>query len=80
MAVISDSTAQLFIIAERAVLGSADNAMGALIGLIDAYYAFNMVYPKPLYAVLLFVQHFILNLKDKQAVPNVIAGVLSCLD
>ena len=71
-AVFNDSTAQFFIV--------ADDVTSALFGLIGAYFAFNMVYPKPLYAVLLFIQHFVLDIKDKQAVPNSVTRILSSLD
>ena len=79
-AVFNDSTAQFFIVAERTVLESADDVTSALFELIGAYFAFNMVYPKPLYAVLLFIQHFVLDIKDKQAVPNSVTRILSSLD
>ena len=39
------------------------------VGTIAAYYAFNMAYPKPILAVLLFIQHYLLVVKDIQPAP-----------
>ena len=48
----------------------------ALIHLIGSYFVFDIVYPKPWYATLLFIQHHIFGLVDKQHVPaNVIEMV-----
>ena len=48
-AVVGDSTAQMFLVAERTVLGAVNNAVGTVFGLIATYFVFNMVYPKQLY-------------------------------
>ena len=41
----------------------------ALLDLIVTYYVYDIAYPKPLSAFLIFVQHFVIGLKDQQAVP-----------
>ena len=51
----------------------------ALVDMIATYFTFNMSYPDPLYALLLFVQHHILNIKDEQSVPNVVNIVYSAM-
>jgi len=74
------SSAQLFLVAERCVLGAPNNAVSAVVGLIATYFVFNMIYPKQLYPVLIFLQHFVLSIKDKQPIPNILKRVMSSLD
>ena len=38
----------------------------ALIHLIGTYFIYDIAYPKPLYSLLIFIQHHILNLSDAQ--------------
>lgn len=71
---------QILLIAERCPLGSPNNAINVLTGLIGLYYTFNMAYPKPLYPILIFVQQFVLNILDSQSVPDVVKRVLGSLD
>lgn len=68
---ISDSTMKFFIAVENSLLASMNHTMkDAVVTLISTYFAVNMVYPKELYAVLIFLQHCMLQLKDQQRVPN----------
>ena len=48
--------------------------------LIAAYFTFNMEYPKPLQSVLVFVQHFLLGIKDEQTVAHSATRLLSSLE
>ena len=41
----------------------------ALIDLFSAYFVFDIAYPSELLPVLIFFQHYIFGLKDKQKVP-----------
>lgn len=50
------------------------------VGLIATYFTFNMAYPKAVYPVLLFVQHFLLCINNKQAVSISLTSILSSLD
>ena len=40
-------------------------------------FCIQLIYSKPLYAALLFIQHFILHTKDKQPIPNIVS--YSCI-
>lgn len=53
--------------------------LAAIKDLIAVYFVFNIEYPKALTATYIFMQHYILNLKDSQAVPNVVVHVVSTL-
>ncbi len=57
-AVIDSSSIQLFVVAEKCVLGHTEHVANILIGLIGAYFAFNIVYPEAIYPVLIFIQRY----------------------
>ena len=65
--VLSGTSLQVFVIVKRCVL-EAVMASSALSALIGVYFAFNMTYTKPLYPLLIFIQHFLLGIQDKQSV------------
>ena len=67
---LSDSSAQVFLTAERCLLGSPSNTTSLIIALMGVYFSFNMVYPKPLYPICIFLQHFVLDLVNGQRVPD----------
>ena len=78
--IISDSTVQVFLTAERCLLGCPNNATSVIVALMGIYFSFNMVYPKQLYPMCIFIQHFVLKIIDRQKVPDVVKRVLSSLD
>ena len=69
---IGDSAILINITAERYLFGSASNAIGALVGLIAFYYTFDIVYPKPLYPIYIFLQHFVFKIVDTQKIPETV--------
>ena len=77
--VIGGYSVQLFLVAERCVLEAIEE-VAVFVRSIAAYYAFNMAYPKPILAVLLFIQHYLLGVKDKQPAPIALTKFLSSLD
>lgn len=70
---------QFFILAEKQVISESNNICLAIVDMIATYFTFNMSYPDPLYSLLLFVQHYILDIKDDQSVPNVVNIIYSAL-
>ena len=68
---VGDSTLQVHLTAERCLLGSTSNAIGTLVALISIYYICNIAYPKSLFPVCIFLQHFVFHIVDKQKVPDV---------
>ena len=75
-----DENIQFLLVAERKALTSTDNFMEILTALVAAYFTFNIEYPKALYPIFIFLQHFVMELKDCQSVPNALTRVLSSLD
>ena len=77
---VGDSAVQFFIVAEQLILADSENFIDMLLALIGAYYAFNIAYPRQLYPLCIFIQHFIIKLVDKQKVPPVVTCMLSSVD
>lgn len=75
----SDATSQYFVTVEKQILVESENMCGALLDLIATYFTFDIAYPKSLYPVLLFFQHFVLDLTDSQTVPNSVSIFVSAL-
>lgn len=68
---------EFFIITEKQVLCESENFATALVDMIAAYFTFNMSYPDSLYPLLLFIQHYILDIKDSQTVVNIVYSALT---
>ena len=77
--VMGGDTLEAYMVVERHVLERVESS-SILTGLIAAYFAFNMTYPKALYAVLICIQHFFLDIRDKQIIPVSVTKLLSSLD
>ncbi len=52
----------------------------AIQDLMTTYFVFNIVYPRPLNPVLIFMQHHILKIIDKQPEPNCVSILLTGLN
>ena len=68
--ITSDFSLQFFLTAERSVLGTVTKPISILTGLIAIYFRYNIAYPKILYSVCIFLQHFVLEIVDKQRIPD----------
>ncbi len=78
--VVGDSSAlQFFQVAERIVVAESEGFVDALMDLICVYFTYNVQYPKPLYAVLVFIQHYVMAIKDSQPIPTILTATLSAL-
>ena len=71
---------QIFICAEQSVILESKSMKDALIDLIAAYFVFDISYPKYLDSVLIFIQHFVFNLKDQQPLPNAAVKLVANLE
>ena len=76
----TDEDIQYYVAAERVLLGECKTLFGALLNLISVYFTFNIKYPKPLYSLLIFVQHIVLLVKDSQHTPISVTQLVSALD
>ena len=70
---------QFFITVEKQIVVNSSCINTALLDMMSVYFTFDIAYPKPLYSLLLFVQHFILNIRDSQPVPNNVTVLVTAL-
>ena len=70
---------QYFISCERAILLESKTMRDACLDLIATYFVFNISYPKPVSAILLFFQHYMFDIKDKQSIPVNLSKLLTNL-
>ena len=69
-----------YLVAERIVMMHCQSLFEALQGLVASYFMANIEYPRPLTALLIFIQHIVLGIKDSQLMPNMVTQVVSSLD
>ena len=69
-----DESTQYFIAVEKVLLESA-SIEGSVLDLIGAYYSFDIVYPRQLYPLLIFIQHIIFNIFDQQRMPTIFCAL-----
>ena len=70
---------QYYVVAEKTVITESNQLLDAIIYTICAYFAFNIVYPKGIYPLLIFLQRYVTGIKDQQEVPSVVKRVLTSL-
>ena len=57
-----------------------DDLASALIDILMCYYyVFNTEYPKSMYSLYIFLQHFVLGLKDNSKLPTAVISLCSSL-
>ena len=79
VAVASAGSIQVCIVVERMILATTDDFSEALFMLMSAYFAFNMEYPAPFKALMLFIQHLVMEVKDAVPLPSSATRVFSAL-
>ena len=79
VAIETDETVQYHLYIESDCLLTAHTLGDALANLICTYFVFDIAYPKSVYALLIFYQHFVLGLKDNQKVPASVSSLCSSL-
>ena len=55
---------------EKACLVSTKSVVDAVADLICAYFVFDLVYPKSIYPMLIFLQHKMIGIKDVEKLPT----------
>ncbi len=55
---------------ERESLNELSTFKSTVIHLLAAYFVFDIMYPKGWYSTLIFIQHFVFGLTDKQRIPS----------
>ena len=70
---------QYFLVVEKQVYMECRKFSTALLCLFCVYYTFNISYPKPLYSVFIFVQTYVLGIKDGYTVPANVNSLITAL-
>ena len=60
---------QFFICCEKDIYLESKSLKDAIIDLFATYFVYDVVYPKPLKSIFIFLQHYALDLKDDQQIP-----------
>lgn len=76
----TDEHIQYYVAAERVLFAESKSLFSAILNLISVYFTFNIMYPKPLYSLFIFVQHIVLLVKDSQHTPTSVTSLVSALD
>ena len=67
--ICGDENYQIFICAEKNVFLESKTIMQAVIDVIAFYFVYDITYPKHVNSILMFFQHYVFQLTDKQPVP-----------
>ena len=67
------------LIIDAVFMYSCDDLANALIDLLCYYYVFNTEYPKSMYSLYTFLQHFILGIRDKCKLPTAVISLCSTI-
>ena len=70
---------QIFICCEGQLYTESKSIKDALLDLLSTYFVFDIVYPKNLRNVLLFIQHFVFDLPDEQPVSSSLSTFITNL-
>ena len=70
---------QCFIAVEKQVMVESRCINTALLDMMSVYFAFDIAYPRPLYSLLVFIQHYVLGIRDSQPVPNNVTVLVTAL-
>ena len=72
-------SSQVFICCEGQVYIESKSVKDALLDLISTYFVFDIVYPKTLRNILLFLQHFVYDLPDQQHISSTLSTLVGNL-
>ena len=71
---------QFAVIVEHQIVTEPASMSGAILDLMSTYFAFHISYPPKNYGVFIFLQHLVLDLKDRQKVRHAVVAVISTLN
>ncbi len=78
---LAGQTSQQYLVcAEKVVLCECSDLADALQTLISTYFVFDIAYPKQMYPILLFIQRYLVGIKDEQPIPSSLIRMISALD
>ena len=77
--ILHAETMASFIAVEKQVMVESRCINTALLDMMSVYFAFDIAYPRPLYSLLVFIQHYVLGIRDSQPVPNNVTVLVTAL-
>lgn len=77
--IFSRNDVEFYLVAERCIISELSNIYKAVFCLIAIFFVFNMSYPSPMKHVLIFIQHMILGLVDKEKPSPLVVKVHSSI-
>ena len=77
--IICTTEYEYHLIVDGMFMYSCDSLPDALVDLVCFYYVLNIQYPKSMYPLYMFLQHFIFGLKDSAKIPNSVISLYSIL-
>ena len=75
-----DEGSRVFISCEGEIFVSSKSVIDGMLDLMAIYFSFDITYPKSTSSVLLFIQHFVFDLKDEQLLPPATVKLVSNLE
>ena len=73
-------SSQVIICCERQIYMESKSIKEALLDLLSTYFVFDLVYPKGLRNILLFLQHHVFNLPDQQTSSSAVKTLVTNLE
>ena len=71
---------QIFICCENDILMEPKTVRDAILELLATYFVFDIVYPRGVCGILVFLQHYVMGLQDEQVVPVTTSKLVSNLN
>ena len=71
---------QIFICCENDILNESKTIRDAILELLATYFVFDIVYPKGISGIMIFLQHYVLGLQDQQVVSSTTSKLISNLN
>ena len=75
----SSEATSYHVIVEQQPTTEASTFGSAMLDLYCSYFVYDIAYPKPFYSLLVFIQHYVLELKDTQLDPPTVIEITTSL-
>ncbi len=76
----SDYSSEFCIFVEHVLLCKCSDLVDAIVVLLATYFSFDMSYPVGLNPIFIFIQHYMLQIKDDQPLPSCVNIAYSAIE
>ena len=77
---VGEGSLQFFVVAEKQIFCESSSLIDAIKDVFATYFVFDIQYPKATNPVLIFLQRFLLDIKDLQPIPATVTRLISMMD